>query len=81
MDSNWYQQALTPPQVIEGRLRVGLIPDQDHAQVQVDVFDPTTGVLLAQWSSPHFGLHQLPERLSRACQELQTLLDRVAEPF
>jgi hypothetical protein len=33
--SDWYQQALTPPEVVELRIRIGVIPQTDHAQALV----------------------------------------------
>lgn len=81
MSTSWYQQALTPHTVLECNIRVGLIPEQDHAQWLVELKDPLTGILLAQESCPHFRVAQLPEQLAEALRRAQRLCMDAAEPF
>lgn len=81
MADEWYQQALTPPDVLEVNLRVGLIPSQDHLQVLAEMKDPTTGVLVAQWSMPHTTMRELPRALERAVEKIDGWLADACEPF
>ena len=77
----WYQQALTPPQVLECNIRVGIIPTEDHAQALVELKDPTTGVLIAQWANPHVGLRDLDRLISQATAKAHSMTDYAVEPF
>lgn len=79
--SDWYQQALTPAEVLEMNIRVGSIPSQDHVQALVELKDPTTGVMLGQWSRPHATMRDLPDLLAWALRVAQQALEDRAEPF
>lgn len=81
MTSDWYQQALTPAQVYEINIRVGVIPSEDHAQVLAEMKDPTNGVLLAQWSMPHTNMHGLRAAVQRAKAKALEWLDGEVDPF
>lgn len=81
MTNTWYQQALTPASVLECNIRIGLLPDQDHAQWLVELKDPTTNILLAQESCPHFGLRDIPEQLAEALRRAQRLCEDASAPF
>ena len=81
MDRDWYQQALTPPQVIQATLRVGWIPSENHLQWHIDVQDPTTSVLIAQESSPHVGNNNVRALLEECSRRMLRLLEETAEPF
>lgn len=79
MSDSWYQQALRPPAVFELNVRLGLIPEEDHAQALVELKDPISGALLGQWSAPHETLRGYPQLLhwavSQAVQAVDELLD------
>jgi hypothetical protein len=77
----WYQEALVPPEVVEVRIRLGVIPTTDHAQVLVEVLNPVTGVLIAQWSAPHQRLREWPSLLELATHKADELLGAAVEPF
>lgn len=77
----WYQQALTPPEVVEVRARFGMIPAVDHVQALVEVIDPTTGVQVAQWSSPHRSMTAIVAALEELCDKLKELALASVEPF
>lgn len=79
--NEWYQQALTSPTVLEVNIRIGVIPDQDHAQVLAEMKDPTTGVLLAQWSTPHSSMRDVWRGIERAMEKATEWLADAAEPF
>lgn len=79
--TNWYQQALTSPEVLEVNIRVGLIPTQDHAQVLAEMKDPTTGVLVAQWSTPHAAMRDVEQLLADATRRALAWIDDACEPF
>lgn len=77
----WFQQALTPPEVIEVNVRLGVIPTTDHAQVLVEVSDPVAKVLIAQWSVPHERWSSWPHMLDSALAKAQQLAGDALEPF
>lgn len=81
MPDNWYQQALTPPDVLEVHLRVGLIPSQDHLQVQAEMVDPVTGVQVAMWSRPHTTMRGIDAALDAARERIDAWLADAVEPF
>ena len=78
---SWYQQALTPPEVVELRIRLGLIAETDHAQCMVEMFDPVTGVQIAQASIPHEALAQWPRLLDWARTKADDWISETVEPF
>lgn len=80
MDS-WYQQALTPPDVVELRIRLGLVPERGHAQALVELVDPTTSVQIAQWSAPHVHLDAWQALLEEAVQRGRQYIADSIEPF
>lgn len=79
--SDWYQQSLTPPDVVELRIRLGLVPERDHAQVMVELLDPATGVLLAQWSTHHARLRLWKTLLDEAVEKAHEYVGDAVEPF
>jgi hypothetical protein len=81
MPDTWYQQALTPPQVLEVNIRIGVVPETDHAQILVEMKDPTTGILLAQRSEPHLSMHGLGRAIDRCVAAAIEWLDVEVEPF
>lgn len=79
--SEWYQQALTPPEVIEANLRIGLIPSQDHAQAWIELKDPRTSIVIAQWSCPHVSIRDVRDLVATAADRLVAFLDDEVDPF
>lgn len=79
--SDWYQQTLTPPDVVECNVRLGLVPERDHAQVMVQLLDPMTGVLIGEWSRPHVPLARWHQALDEAVQKAKEMVGDAVEPF
>lgn len=79
--TDWYQQALTPPEVLECNLRIGLVPERNHAQAMVELRDPMTNVLVAQWSNPHVHLDNWQDLLQAAVEKARQYLADHVEPF
>lgn len=79
--TDWYQQALTPPEVIELRLRIGLVPERKHAQAMVELVDPMTGVQVAQWSRPHVHSDNWQELLDEATEKARHYIGEAHDPF
>lgn len=79
--STWYQQALTPPEVIELTIKVGVIPESDHCQAWVELKDPVANVLVGSWSSAHARWDTWPHMLDTATAKAAELLGRSVEPF
>lgn len=79
--SDWYQQQLTPTEVYELNIRLGIIPSTDHAQALVEVKDPMTNILIAQWSGPHTKWDAWPALLDRAAAKAYENLGLLLDPF
>lgn len=80
-NTDWYQQVLTPPDVVEVRIRLGLVHQADHAQVLVEMFDPMTNVMQAQASVPHMALAEWPSLLEWAVSKANDWIAESVEPF
>lgn len=79
--TDWYQQALTPPEVLELNIRLGLIPSQDHGQAMVELQDRVPRILIAQWSAPHFPLRDVSTQLDACVARARNWFDQFVEPF
>lgn len=82
--NGWAQLSFVQPEVVEARLRVGIVAGVDHAQIQFEMDDPSTKVLLALESKPHCRIGQLEAQLDMYYARMkQQLLDwvRASEPF
>ena len=58
----WYQQSLVEPTVVEAHLLLGIIGTVDHGQIQIELRDPVSKVLLGLNSLPHVPLVQMRGR-------------------
>lgn len=79
--SSWYQQSLLSIEVVEVKIRLGLVPERDHAQVMVEVLDPISGRLIAQWSRPSAAVAQWPDLLQEAIGKTNEYLEAEINPF
>lgn len=79
--TDWYQQSLLTVEVVELRIRLGIIPERDHAQVLVELVEPTTGAQIAQWSRPHGSASLWYEMLDQAVQKAHEQLGAAIDPF
>jgi len=55
----WEQQQIVPSDVMELRLRVGVMHSAGHYQVQMEALDPSSKILIAMESSPHISLERV----------------------
>jgi hypothetical protein len=79
--NEWYQQSLTPPDVVEVNIRIGVVPSADHAQVLAEAKDPTTNIQIAMWSSPHITMHGLGRAVDTAVAKALAWIGEEVEPF
>jgi hypothetical protein len=79
--SDWYQQHLTPPDVLELNIRIGVVPSADHVQVLVELKDPTNGILIGQWSRPHTTMTNLRTTIAWGAATAIEHLEASVEPF
>ena len=79
--SDWMQQSLVPPPALEVRIRLGFVPERDHAQVMVEAFDPSTRVQVAAWSRHAFPIAEWPEHLQEAVERANQLIAEHVDPF
>lgn len=80
-NADWYQPVLTPPDVLELRIRLGFVPTTDHVQALVELYDPITGVQQAQASIPHDRLANWPALFDWARSKADDWLTEALEPF
>lgn len=79
--TDWYQQSLTPPSALECRLRLGLVPERDHAQVMVELYEPSTKVLIGAWSIHAARFDHWQRLLEQAIEKAQQMVGDAVEPF
>ena len=79
-DDSWYQTLLTPPDVLEIRLRLGFIRADNHGRWQLEVLDPSGGELLAMVSRPHFWLGSIEQELEEVGRRLHVVLESYLDP-
>lgn len=79
--TEWFQQALVPPSAVEVRIRLGFVPERDHAQVMVEAFDPADRAQIAAWSRHHFPIRDWPEVLQEAVEKANQIVTEAVEPF
>ena len=83
LDLHWTQGVLMRPELLEVRLRVGLIPADDHIRLQLEVLNPSTKELYAMHSIPHRRIHELDHEMQRMGTRLQDSFDQYLDrdPF
>lgn len=81
MEQDWWQQAITPPDVVEITLKVGIIPAADHVQWMIEAKDPRTGVLLGQVSNPHGTFTEYTAHLEEAVTRFRVEALQIVNPF
>lgn len=79
--TDWYQTSLLSVEVVELRIRLGIIPSRDHAQALVELVDPTNGVQIAQWSCPHTAAAGWYQLLEEAVEKAHEQLAAAIDPF
>lgn len=79
--SDWYQQQLTPSEVYEVNIRLGIIPSTDHAQILVEMKDSMTGILIGQWSIQHAKHDTWRALLERATGRAVSMIEQSIAPF
>jgi hypothetical protein len=79
--SDWMQQSLVPPSAVEVRIRLGFVPERDHAQVMVEAFDPSTRAQLGAWSRHAFPIVDWPQVLEEAVERANQMIAETVEPF
>lgn len=79
--TDFEQQLLLPPAAVEVRIRLGFVPERDHAQVQVEAFEPSSRVVLAMWSRAHLPIVDWPQALQEAVEKANEYIAATVDPF
>lgn len=79
--TDWYQQSIIPSDVLEATVKIGVVPEADHAQIWWEVKDPTTSVLLGSGSVHHLSLHQLSVKIEHAISDMVRHMNEAIAPF
>jgi len=77
----WSQPSMFSGDVYQITLNIGLMPLQNHYQIQMETVDPTTGTTLALWSRPHFDLDHLRTEFESAVARVLREIDERTNPF
>ena len=80
LPTSWEQTLLAPPEVVEVRLRIGVIAGEDHMRWQLEVMDPRTKELLAMEAHPAARFSNLADELPAMGARLWELLSSVTNP-
>lgn len=80
-DLSWYQESLLTHEVLEARLRIGLIPAENHAQLQWEIFDPRTRVVVGMSSKPHVRMPTWPQMALGLFDDLVIATESLLGPF
>lgn len=79
---DWVQEALfATTEVYELRLRVGIMPQHEHAQWHVELTDPTDGRLIAAEACPHLRADDPAGVLAQAADAGRAMLEEQIGPF
>lgn len=79
--NTWEQLTMFGPLAVELNIRVGIVAESDHCQVQVEWWDPSDGTLLGMQSQPHFHIEGLPEVLRLYTVIARQVMEKYAQPF
>ena len=77
----WAQLSLLDPDVFEITLRIGVVPEADHLQWQLDVRDPSSSALLGMVSSPAQSASRWQNAVTAIERELREKLGHRIDPF
>jgi len=77
----WEQTSLFPSEVVEMTLKVGMIPGNDHCQVEVETVDRHDGAVLALWSIHHAKMVNLHRVVALAVEEVNRSVNAYSGPF
>lgn len=81
MSDAWTQSMLVPPTAVEIRIRCGFVPESDHAQVMLEIIEPSSRVVLGQWARPHIALRDWDTAFEEAVQRANAAFQEFVEPF
>lgn len=81
VDLSWRQEALFPPLMVEGTLRLGVVPADDHLRWQIEVSDPATKELIAMQSAWGRSLRGTQVLTAEPVNRLEQLLADYVEAY
>lgn len=79
--NTWDQLQLFPSAVYEATLKIGLVPESDHLQIQLSWQDPSTGALLALQSVMHVSAQDCSTVLDSFFNRLRSDITNLSCPF
>lgn len=80
VDTEHAQVVLWPPRVLEARLRIGWVPEEDHLRWQVEIVDPSTQELLALHAAPSRRISEVGYVPTEPVRRLERLLPPILNP-
>lgn len=78
---DWEQLSLMVPEVLEVVLRVGLVQSTCHAQLQLEITNPSTGELMGLVARPHVDFSDLDDAMLVLWQEFSEFIRSRSGPF
>jgi hypothetical protein len=79
--NNWYEPQLFDSEALEISLRVGLVVGAGHGQIQIEVWDATSGSLVGMESVHHVDLSVLAMLLPVWVEKFSQAVESRIDPF
>ena len=77
----WEQQMLLVPEVLQLTLRIGLVVSTEHAQLELEITDPSSQTLIGLVSRPHVRFDGVDAALLAIFGELEEFVRAHTGPF
>nr|CRY97357.1 hypothetical protein [uncultured prokaryote] len=74
-------ETMLPDRVWTITLQIGIMPDDDHTQFQLEVINSRTGEIRELASIPHSPVHVSRDNLDRMIEQCVKVFDRMTGPF
>lgn len=79
--NGWSQPSIFGVAALEITLKVGVIPENSHCQIQLEAKDPTTGTVLALHSEHSIDLAQIEAFVRAYSGIIVSEVERHTQPF
>lgn len=79
--SQYPQETLLPPEVVQVTVRIGFVGASGHCQWLCEARNATDGELLAMVGRPHFDIAQLDNQIDAIREEILTAVRSFVVPF
>lgn len=74
-------QSMLPDRVWTVSLKIGIMPDDDHVQFELEVTNARTDELMKLYTIHHRGMHHAVDGLNEILRELRVTFREMSGPF